>query len=89
MNRHHRRCEGFAQLTPEDQHTAQARPPGPCRRDRHRQRGGLARRQERAAGSRSRAGRPGEGGCWSALVVGPLLARAACKRRERPLRGRR
>ena len=30
-----------------------------------------------------------EGGCWSALVVGPFLARAACKRRERPLRGRR
>ena len=31
----------------------------------------------------------GRGGCWSALVVGPFLARAACKRRERPLRGRR
>ena len=30
-----------------------------------------------------------EGGCWSAHVVGPFLARAACKRRERPLRGRR
>jgi hypothetical protein len=30
-----------------------------------------------------------EGGCWSAVVVGPFLARAACKRRERRLRGRR